>query len=289
MKTVLLTGGAGSVGRDLALLHLQQGDRVRIFDLPRLDFSFADGWSHAEVIKGDIADSPAVRAAVKGVDAVVHLAALLPPASERSRDRTQAVNVGGTAVLVDAILRESPGARFVFSSSVSTYGNTTRSTPPVEVGHPQSALDLYAESKIDGEKLIISSAVRYTILRISGIAIPAFLEPPSPWPFMREQRLEFVNRRDVVKSLFAASHRSDIANNILNIAGGSSWQMQGQEYIEQFYPVMDIPVEEARYMNAPGWFDWYDTAEAQTILGFQETSFPEFLALLKKAVDKALG
>ncbi len=289
MKTVLITGGAGSVGRDLAALFLENGDRVRIFDLPHLDFGFAANWKSAEVVKGDITDSAAVRGAVKRADAVVHLAALLPPASERSRDKTHAVNVQGTETVVEAIRRESPRARLVFSSSVSTYGDTTNSAPPIRGSHSQSALDLYPESKIEGEKLIMASPVDYTILRIAGISIPAFLEPPSPWPFMRDQRMEFVNRLDVVKSLFVATHSPAAARRVLNIAGGPSWQMLGHEYVEKFYAVMDIPVEEAKFMDTPGWFDWYDTEESQAILGYQETSFPLFLDLLAKAVEEALA
>lgn len=289
MKTVLITGGAGSVGRDLAAMFLRNGDRVKVFDLPHLDYSFASGWSNTEVAKGDITDAAAIREAVRGVDAVVHLAALLPPASEKSRDRTFAVNVQGTETIVEAILREAPGARLVFSSSVSTYGDTTASAPPIRTDHPQSALDLYAESKIEGEKLIISSPVCYAILRISGIAIPAFLEPPSPWPFMPDQRMEFVNRLDVVKSLLAAAHAPAAANKVLNIAGGPGWQMLGHQYIAKFYEVMDIPVEEATHMDTPGWFDWYDTADAQAALGYQETGFPVFLDQLAAAVAEALG
>jgi nucleoside-diphosphate-sugar epimerase len=289
LQTVLITGGAGSVGRDLAAMFIANGDRIRLFDLPQMDYTFAAGWANAEIVKGDITDAATVAAAVKGTDAIVHLAALLPPASERSRERTELVNVKGTGTIVEAIRREAPAARLVFSSSVSTYGDTTKSTPPITVSHSQQALDLYAESKIAGEKLMMDAIENYTILRISGISIPAFLEPPSPWPFMREQRMEFINRTDVVKSLFAAASAPGAAHKVLNVAGGSTWRMLGYQYVQRFYEVMDLPVEEATYMDTPGWCDWYETTDSQAILGYQDTTFPAFLDLLAKAVEEALG
>src|SRR5919198_4324428 len=142
---VLITGGAGSVGRLLVSRLRQHGHAVRVFDLPGMDYAGLEGVSGIEVFKGDITNADTVRQAVAGVDAVIHLAAILPPMSERDRAKTFAVNVGGTTHIVRALESLAPHAVLVFSSSVSTYGDTTQEAPPIRIAHPQRAIDAYAD------------------------------------------------------------------------------------------------------------------------------------------------
>ncbi|MCH7746213.1 MAG: NAD-dependent epimerase/dehydratase family protein, partial [Chloroflexi bacterium] len=100
---VLITGGAGSVGRQLIARLREAGRPVRVFDLPFMDFSGLEDDDGIDIVKGDITNADDVAKGVEGVSAVVHLAALLPPNSERDRERTFAVNVGGTESIVKAL------------------------------------------------------------------------------------------------------------------------------------------------------------------------------------------
>jgi len=288
-KKVLITGGAGSLGRELTASLTRFGHRVRVFDLPSCDFSSFAALARVEVLTGNIRDLDRVRRAVSDVDAVVHLAALLPPASERDRDLTMTVNVGGTENVVEALERESSGAHLIFSSSVCVYGDTTGEEPPIRVSQSQCALDIYAESKIEAERVVLLGAPTHTILRISGISVPAFLEPPAVWPFMRDQRIEFVCRTDVVAALSACVCAVDAAGKVFNVAGGPAWQMLGYEYVARFNEIMGLPPEAARYAERPGWFDWYATSESQDVLSYQRTSFHRFLELLEQAIEDALS
>ena len=289
MRKVLITGGAGSVGGELTRKLVDQGFQVRVFDLPFLDFTALEALENVEIARGDITDPTTVREAVEGVDLVLHLAALLPLASERDREKTFAVNVGGTANLVDAIRATGGRMRLVFSSTVATYGNTMDGEPPVGADHPQNPVDIYGESKIAAERRILEGGIPYTILRISGVVIPALLDPPDPWPFMHDQRMEFVARADVVRALLAAVQKEETTGKILIVAGGASWQMLGHQYVEKVFELLDIPPEEASYRQTPWWSDWYDTAEAQALLDYQHTPFPEFLEQLDQAILDALG
>ncbi|MBI2864182.1 MAG: hypothetical protein HYX94_06420 [Chloroflexi bacterium] len=101
--------------------------------------------------------------------------------------------------------------------------------------------------------------------------------------------MEFINRADVVKALIAAVERSEAADKVFNIAGGRTWQMLGREYVARVFPILDIPIEEAVYPDSPHYSDWYDTAEAQSVLDFQQTTFAQFMELLEEAVAKAVG
>ena len=286
---VLITGGAGSVGRQLVEMFAEAGRAVRVFDLPMMDFSGLEGRDGIDIVKGDITDADGVRAAVDGVDAVLHLAAILPPNSERDRELTFRVNVGGTQNIIDAKEQVNPNARLVFTSSISTYGDTSADEPPVRVGHSQSAIDIYADSKIEGEKLILESSLNNTVsLRIAGISVPAFLEPPTPWPFMEDQRVEMVHRDDVADALFASASAPEAGGKIFNIGGGPTWQLHGRDYVRDFYEVMGAPVELATYRETPGWMDWYDTEESQRILGYQNRSYQHYNGEMQAIIQEMM-
>ena len=273
---ILVTGGAGSVGRMLVERLVDSGRRVRIFDLPFMDFGGLEEREAIEIVKGDITDAAQVADAMGGVGAVVHLAALLPPNSERDRERTFAVNVGGTQNIIAAMQANAPAATLIFTSSISTYGDTSAEEPPVRTDHPQSAIDIYADSKIVGERMVRESSLTWIAMRIAGIQVPAFLEPPSPWPFVAEQRVEMVHRDDVVDALFASVDAPAAANKILNIAGGATWQLRGEDYVRDYFDFIGAPLELAEYRAAPGWVDWYDTEESQRVLGYQNRPYRHY-------------
>ena len=288
-EPVLITGGAGSVGRQLAGMFLAEGRPVRIFDLPFMDFSGLEDEPNVEIVKGDITDKESVYEALRNVGGILHLAALLPPASERDRDKTFAVNVEGTRNIVEALKSHGSKATLVFTSSISTYGDTSKESDPIKITQPQNAIDIYAESKIAGEKLLIGSGVNFVILRIASIAVPAFLEPPEPWPFTSDQRVEMVHRDDVADAIKSSVGTAEAVGNVFNIAGGSTWRLAGKNYVEDFFNFMGAPLEMAVYREEPGWNDWYDTVESQKILNYQNRSYDFYSGEMKTIVEEMMA
>ena len=288
-EPVLITGGAGSVGRQLAGMFLAEGRPVRIFDLPFMDFSGLEDEPNVEIVKGDITDKESVYEALRNVGGILHLAALLPPASERDRDKTFAVNVEGTRNIVEALKSHGSKATLVFTSSISTYGDTSKESDPIKITQPQNAIDTYAESKIAGEKVLIGSGVNFVILRIASIAVPAFLEPPEPWPFTSDQRVEMVHRDDVADAIKSSVGTAEAVGNVFNIAGGSTWRLAGKDYVEDFFDFMGAPVEMAVYREEPGWNDWYDTVESQKILNYQNRSYDFYSGEMKAIVEEMMA
>ena len=281
---ILITGGAGSVGRQLASMFLEEGRRVRIFDLPFMDFTGLDEDPNVEVYKGDITDPKSVSKAAEGISGVLHLAAILPPNSEKNKEFTFKVNVDGTNNIVEAIKDSSPDATIVFTSSISTYGDTSAEGDPITIEQSQNAIDVYAESKIAGEKLLKESGANFVILRIASIAVPEFLEPPEPWPFTSEQRVEMIHRDDVADAIKNSVYSKEAIGKIFNIAGGDSWRLRGKNYVEDFFQVMGAPVEMAVYRDSTGWNDWYDTTESQRILSYQNRSYSYYGDQMKEII-----
>jgi dTDP-L-rhamnose 4-epimerase len=124
----LITGGAGFIGRQLARELDAAGAKIRILDslleqvhgpeaLPPPDLP-----AKAEFIRGDVRDPDAVRAAIRGMDGVFHLAAEVGVGQSMYEiDRYTSVNDLGTANLFQQLI-ESPLRRVVVASSMSVYG-----------------------------------------------------------------------------------------------------------------------------------------------------------------------
>ncbi len=126
-EAVLITGGAGFIGRHLAQALLRRGDRVRILDSlieqvhPTRERP-AELDSDVELVVGDVRDEAAVVRALKGIDKVVHLAAEVGVGqSMYAVDRYTSVNDYGTAVLFQHLI-DNPVRRVVVASSMSIYG-----------------------------------------------------------------------------------------------------------------------------------------------------------------------
>ncbi len=126
--TLLITGGAGFIGSHLATELLQHGYRVRILDnlSPQVHGPERQRPGHidrrAEVFVGDIRDPHRVEEALDGVDAVIHLAAVVGERASMYRiEKYMSVNTTGTAVLLEALL-DHPVERLVVASSSAVYG-----------------------------------------------------------------------------------------------------------------------------------------------------------------------
>ena len=142
-KSVLITGGAGFIGSHLADELLARGHRVRALDnlTPQVHGGGArPGYlaSDVELRVGDVRNADAVRQALAGVDAVVHLAARVGVGQSMYEiaEYTSA-NTFGTAVLLEA-LAKAPVGKLVVASSMSVYGEGLyRSSDGAEVEPPE--------------------------------------------------------------------------------------------------------------------------------------------------------
>ncbi len=280
---LLVTGGAGRLGRVLIQSISSQGHNVIVFDLPIAPWEAVQDIPNIKIIRGDVTDPSHISRACQGIDGVIHLASLLPPKSEANEKLTMKVNVEGTRNLIE-VLKKRPGPPLVFASSISTYGLTSKEEPPIGEDHPQNAHNIYAKSKIEAEHLIKSSGIPFVILRIAPLSVADLIELPEVIPYQKDQRVEFVYTTDAAQALFKAVDNPDALDKTLNIAGGPSWQMTGTEYITRFYDALGVKVN-AVFSEKHTALDWYDTSHSQ-FLGYQRTSFNDFLDKLRALAEE---
>jgi nucleoside-diphosphate-sugar epimerase len=154
---VLVIGGAGYIGSILVRKLLTQGRKVRVLDnLTYGDAALQDILDHPnlEILVGDCRNIQNVVGAVKGVDAIVHLAAIVgDPACEQDHVTALEVNYAATRMVIE-IAKGNGVQRLIFASSCSVYGASDHIMTEQSSLQPVS---LYAQTKIDSETALLES------------------------------------------------------------------------------------------------------------------------------------
>ena len=170
LEDVLVVGGAGYIGSILTRQLLDAGYRVRVLDLELFGTkSLSEVLEHPrlEVMKGDFRNIEDAARALRGMDAVCHLAAIVgDPACALDRETTIAVNYAAAKVMAQ-LAKANGVTKFVFASTCSVYGD---SEEVMSEDSPLNPVSLYATTKIDAERALLDTAdaeFQPTILRFA--------------------------------------------------------------------------------------------------------------------------
>lgn len=240
----LVTGATGFIGRYLVrkLIAEDQPTRVLVRDPARLDPTIRD---RVQIVQGDVRDAISVSASVRGVETVLHLAAV---ACAWTRDPTEfrTVNVGAVEGLLTAMGRESV-SRFVHISSIVTL-------PPHGTSPEQDRFDPltpYQETKLAGERLVEAYAAGG---RHAVIVHPTRVYGPGPLNdangvtklialYLRGRFRFRLADRGVLANYV---HAADVADGILLAArrarSGSHYVLGGPENVS-FLDLLDLVTE----------------------------------------------
>lgn len=282
-RTVLVTGGAGFVGRHLVDALTPEND-VRVLDsLDTGDSAVLP--DDVELIRGDVRDREAVRDAMDGVDLVYHLAAVVSVTeSMADPERSHAVNVSGTMTVLERA-READ-ARVVLASSASVYGDPEE--VPVRESAPKRPRSPYATDKLAADHYARMYAEAYelptVVLRYfniygpgqrgpySGVVEAFFEQAGADEPLTiegdGEQTRDFVHVDDVVRANLAAA-TTPHTGTAFNVGTGDSVTINELAEIVRTVTGADSQIRyeaprpgDVRHSRA-------DTQRANTKLGFE--------------------
>ena len=243
----LLTGGAGFIGHHIVKELVRQGQQVTVLD--NLSGGKLENLESVKeqitFVKGDICDFDTLLKVCKGVDYVLHLAALISVAkSMRKPQETAKINVQGTVNVLEAARRQCSVKRVVFSSSAAVYG--TRPELPYKETTPVDCQSPYAWSKQAGAELCQLYTKAYgletVVLRYFNVFGPG-QDPNSTYAaviakFMQLaaenkplsidwdglQSRDFVSVKDVVQANLLAAMKG-VPGEIYNVASGHTYTL----------------------------------------------------------------
>ena len=290
---ILVTGGAGFIGSHMVDRLLDEGVKVRVLDClstgDKSNLAAHKDNNSLQFLEGDIRDHIQVMNAVKGVDAVIHEAAMVSvPLSVENPLLSHEINLTGTVNLLKACLEKNV-KRFIFASSCAVYGDTK--TLPLHEGLEPKPLSPYAAHKLGAEKYVQkfhqvhgleTVSLRYFNVYgprqkhgpyngVISVFVNCFLNNKAPVVYGDgKQTRDFVNVKDVVQANLCALSKKQAAGKVFNVCTGKATSVN--KIIKTIQEITDKteikPVyEKCRVGDIK--HSYGDSVKIKTLLGFR--------------------
>ncbi|MDA8409849.1 MAG: NAD(P)-dependent oxidoreductase [Treponema sp.] len=288
---VLVTGAFGNVGRStikalaeggitISVLETDTADNRRL--APRLSRRLGLPGSQAisATFFGDVRDPGLVARAVAGQDAIIHLAAIIPPEADRQPALARSINIEGTATLIEAarkqaVARGGSGSgsgsvsvsgsggggggggsdggsdggaegpqlpRFVLASSIAAYGDRLRDFW-IRTSDPlvPSPGDEYGQTKVEAEALVRASGLPFSILRLTYIVWRKKLRrDPLMFHMPLSTRIEICHTEDTGRAFAAAVVKDEALGRTFDIGGGESCRTNYRDYLDAMFRLFGL-------------------------------------------------
>lgn len=221
---ILVTGASGFLGLYVVHALLERGyEVVGTYRTPGKDRALLE-LGVKTAVKMDLLDPSSIKQVVKGVDAVIHLAAYYTFTGKKEMYRK--VNVEGTRLLAEAALKSGVD-RLIYCSSTEAIGPVD--SPPADESTPPNPQFEYGRSKLEAERVIASlggKGLKYTIIRPSGLYGPGNRDDVSYWFITSFARggiyskflvgkgltlVQFVHVRDAAQGFLLALEKPDVS------------------------------------------------------------------------------
>ncbi len=293
---VLVTGASGTVGKEVVYQLL---DKINSYDISVFDLKtkgsetlFGQFEGKIRIHYGDIGNEEKVAQACKDKDAVIHLAAIIPPLADEDHTLAEKVNIRGTRNLIQGLQKYSPGAFFLYSSSISVYGDRLQS-PMIKTDDPlvPCERDYYAKTKLKAEKLIREQLAHWTIFRLTAI-MGANNHGASPLMFHMplETKMEICTPSDTARAfVYALHHQQELEQRIFNLSGGKDCRISYSDFVRRSFMISGLgspgfkPGTFAKKNFHCGYYA--DGDDLEKILHFRQDSIEDYFIQLEQSVS----
>ncbi len=302
MIKVAMTGVSGNMGREALKqsLELENVEFIRVLLtkrkpndklVKRLKKTYGE---KIEFVRGSINDSATCMALVEGVDYVIHMAAVIPPASDASPARSRACNLEGAVALIDAVKAQKPQPKYVHISTVALYGNRNEKHPFARVGDPLlvSPFDCYAMHKLYGERYCLEANLDcWAVLRQTAMLHPNMLNDNVSDGLMFHTALnaplEWLSSRDsgyLIKRILERDSAGEVPQfwkRVFNIGAGYRGRDTGYDTFGDGFALIGGSAEK---FFKPNWLSgrnfhgvwFYDANELEELFSYQRDGVSEY-------------
>lgn len=280
--TVLVTGAFGNLGQMVLAKLRSRGFRIIATDLdsPRNRKLAGKAASHVDdIIWGDIRQLD-ITALLPTLTAIIHLAALLPPATETAAALADAVNVGATLKLIDAIEHSTHKPLLVFPSSVTVFG-----LPSMKVLRRSDeaimATDNYTRHKVTVEEQLRESRIPYVILRV-GVSVDSRTLSADAGTLKKmlsvaaDNPLEYIHPQDVATAIVNCITNAAAVGKVFLLGGGERCRITQHAFVAAALDAAGITLPRDVMGNDSFYTHWMDTAESNRVLNFQQHDFDDY-------------
>jgi nucleoside-diphosphate-sugar epimerase len=311
--TVLITGGAGFIGRPLARRFAESGERVVVTDRVERPDGLHDDVDYRVL---DVTDGAAVRSLVADVrpEIVVHTAAVVGVAASVGSGLlpTVDVNIAGSVTLFEALIATGATRRLVDLSSEEYYGDFA--SDPLPEDAPAMPVSPYGISKFAVERLgrflARTAGLAYVAARLSWVYGPDFPRTriPEPWfhdvvegrPTLLERggdhRIDFTHVDDVIDGLELLARADSLDHEAYNLATGRAVTVRElAAALSSLRPDWDVSIGGGPLELAPGVVaarkGAYDISRARDELGYSpkvpiEQGLADTLSHVERRLDR---
>lgn len=294
MKKILLTGASGNIGYQ-TLKQLIEKDK---YNITAFDIDSKSSRKKLEplrdkinIIYGSITDAKKVEEVVKDYDIIIHLAAIIPPMSDKKPKLAYQVNYEGTKNIVNAIKENGKGS-LLFSSSVAVYGDRLEK-PYIRITDEfNPAEDYYASLKIECENMIKNANIDYSIFRLTAIMGRPEIDPLM-FHMPLETKLEILSSIDAARAFVnAIEYMPELNKKTFNLSGGKECRTTYKSFLRNMFKIYGLNV---KYLRALAFADYnfhcgyfLDGNELEEILHFRNETLEDYYERIKKETSGVL-
>lgn len=222
MKKVLVTGAAGSIGMLVIKYLLSEGKyEITALDLrnKRVLKKLKKYRKRINIIYGDVNDPVLMEALVKDHDYIIHLASVMPPLGDFSKNIGEIVDYNGTENIIKAINYYNNDCFLIYASSTSLYDSSLSGNVKEKV--KEDELTYYSLNKYNTENLIKKKLKNYTIFRLSLI-LNNIIDEPFMFNVKKNLMVEVTTNIDAAYAFVKAiDHKKELNKKEFNVGMGS--------------------------------------------------------------------
>lgn len=325
--TIALFGASGTMGFqafqelwrrrerfNLTILALPEDQHSGIFDpylrcagAPRLRGRGVAQGNGLKIVWGDATRYEDVAETIRGAERVLNAMAYISPMADYNPEQAQRVNVEAVAHILRAIQNEPGGAEriaYVHTGSVAQTGNRPPGIHMGRIGDPlkPAVFDYYALTKIEGERLVLESPLRYWVsLRMTFILPTRFKEllglfDPILYHLPLDACMENITDRDAGFGLANCAEiplQSDFWRRVYNMGGGVAMRTTAYQFLSMVYDLFGLRLEACTERN---WFAtrnfhmqyFEDSPLLNEYLHHQRDSLNDFQEAIRESMPRPL-